>query len=363
MADRDPGSAGADASGGTDDRARVVGALHRIAFLLERQQASEYRSRAYRSAGDTLRDLDDATWEARRRDGRWQDLPGVGERTAGVISAVLAGEEPSTLRSLEDEVAGRREGATPAGRALRAAVRGDLHAHTDASDGGAPLQAMALAAVEIGHSYLAVTDHSPRLTVANGLSPARLRRQMATIEAMNGALAQQGAGFRLLTGIECDVLDDGALDQEPELLGELDVVVASVHSKLRMEARAMTARMVAAVSDPHTDVLGHCTGRRVRGKARPPSEFDADAVFEACARHGVAVEVNARPDRQDPPDELIAVAAAAGCLFSVDSDAHAPGQLDWLADGCDRLAAHGVGPDRVVTTWPVERLLEWTRRG
>lgn len=342
-------------AGGRDD---VVGTLHRIAFLLERQQAAEYRSRAYRRAGDTVAALDDAAWRAHLAGGSWQDLAGIGAKTAEVIAAVVRGEVPGVLADLETELGDRLRAATPAGQALRDAVRGDLHSHTDASDGGAPVQAMALAAVEIGHEYLAVTDHSPRLTVANGLSPARLRAQVERIARMNPVLAP----FRLLTGIECDILDDGALDQEPDLLHELDVVVASVHSKLRMDRAAMTLRMVAAVSNPRTDVLGHCTGRRVRGRERPQSEFDPVAVFEACAAHGVAVEVNSRPDRQDPPDDLIEIAAAAGCLFSVDSDAHAPGQLDWLVDGCDRLAAHGVDADRVVTTWPVERLLEWSHR-
>lgn len=341
-----------------EERDAVVGALHRVAFILERQQASEYRSRAYRSAGDTVRDLEDDAWAQHRRSGAWTELPGVGQSTAAVVEDVLAGRVPRTLATLEDELGERLDAATEAGRALRGLVRGDLHSHTDASDGGAPLQDMALAAVEIGHEYLAVTDHSPRLTVANGLSPARLRTQVGRIARMNEVLGP----FRLLTGIEVDILDDGGLDQEPGLLEELDVVVASVHSKLRMERAAMTRRMVAAVSNPRTDVLGHCTGRRVRGRERPQSEFDPVAVFEACAEHRVAVEVNSRPDRQDPPDDLIALAADAGCLFSVDSDAHAPGQLDWLVDGCDRLAAHGVAAERVVTTWPVERLLEWTHR-
>lgn len=335
-----------------------MAALHRIAFLLERQQASEYRSRAYRSAGDVVAGLETAAWASHLRSGAWQDLPGIGAKTAEVIATVLADGVPPVLAELEGDLGTRLRAATPAGQALREALRGDLHAHTDASDGGASIDAMAVAAVEIGHEYLAVTDHSPRLTVANGLSPARLRAQVERIGAMNGVLSP----FRLLSGIECDILDDGALDQLPELLGRLDVVVASVHSKLRMDGPAMTRRMVAAVSNPHTDVLGHCTGRRVRGRERPQSEFDPVAVFGACAEHGVAVEVNSRPDRQDPPDDLIALAAEAGCLFSIDSDAHAPGQLDWLVDGCDRLAAHGVDPDRVVTTWPVERLLEWTGR-
>ena len=333
--------------------------LHRIAFLLERQQASEFRSKAYRSAGDTVRDLDATGWSLRLRDDTWQDLPGIGARTADVIRAVLRGEVPGVLSELETELSGRLEAATAPGRALRSLVRGDLHSHTDASDGGAPITEMTLAAVEIGHEYLAITDHSPRLTVANGLSPARLRSQIRRIEQLNEVLG----GFRLLCGVEVDILDDGSLDQERPLLGRLDVVVASVHSKLRMDRAAMTRRMVAAVQDPATDVLGHCTGRRVLGRPRPQSEFDPDVVFSACARAGVAVEVNSRPDRQDPPDDLIALAAEAGCLFSIDSDAHAPGQLDWLVDGCDRLGAHGVDADRVVTTWGVDRLLEWTSRG
>ncbi len=332
----------------------VVRALHRIAKHLERDGASRYKAGAYRRAGDVLRAVPDAEWSARVRDGRWRDLPGVGESTAAVITTVLAGGTPAVLAELERDT----PAVSPAGQALRDLVRGDLHSHTEASDGVAPMADMALAALEGGHDYLAVTDHSPRLTVANGLSPERLRAQLAQIDRANEVLAP----FRLLRGIEVDILDDGRLDQEPDLLGALDVVVASVHSKLRMERAAMTRRMVAAVEQPWTDVLGHCTGRKVRGRERPQSEFDAEVVFAACARHGVAVEVNCQPERQDPPDDLIALAAEAGCLFSIDTDAHAPGELEWLVDGCERLAGHGVDPDRVVTTWPVERLLGWTGR-
>jgi len=335
-------------------RDAVVRTLHRIAFLLERDQASRYKASAYRRAGDTVRGLADAEWDARARSSTWRDLPGVGESTATVIAAVLDGDVPDVLTRLEAQA----RSASAAGQALRDLVRGDLHSHTEASDGVAPLTQMAVAAVEAGHEYLAVTDHSPRLTVANGLSPARLREQLVLIERANEVLAP----FRLLKGIEVDILDDGALDQEPDLLSALDVRVASVHSKLRMERAPMTRRMVAAVEQPWTDVLGHCTGRKVRGRERPQSEFDAEAVFAACAEHGVAVEVNCQPERQDPPDDLIDVAAAAGCLFSIDTDAHAPGELEWLIDGCERLAAHGVDVDRVVTTWPVDRLLEWTSR-
>ena len=158
------------------------------------------------------------------------------------------------------------------------------------------------------------------------------------------------APFRILTGIEVDILEDGTLDQDEDLLGQLDVVVASVHSKLRMPAGPMTARMVTAVRNPHVDVLGHCTGRIIVGRGRPESVFDAEAVFGACREHGVAVEINCRPERMDPPDPLLRLAAGMGCLFAIDTDAHAPGQLDWLGDGCARAEALGIDPARVINT-------------
>ena len=135
--------------------------------------------------------------------------------------------------------------------------------------------------------------------------------------------------MRILTGIEVDILEDGSLDQEPELLDRLDVVVASVHSKLSMDAPSMTRRMINAVANPHADVLGHCTGRLVTGGRgiRPESKFDAEKVFTACRDNGTAVEINSRPERRDPPTRLLNLALEIGCLFSIDTDSHAPGQL------------------------------------
>jgi putative hydrolase len=183
------------------------------------------------------------------------------------------------------------------------------------------------------------------LTVANGLSPERLEAQLALIEKLNADMAP----FRILSGIEVDILEDGSLDQREDLLSRLDVVVASVHSKLRMPAGPMTERMLAAIASPQVDVLGHCTGRMGMGvRRRPESEFDADAVFAACRERSVAVEINCRPERQDPPDELLRRAADAGCLFAIDTDAHAPGQLDWLDNGCERAERAGITPDRVL---------------
>jgi putative hydrolase len=200
-----------------------------------------------------------------------------------------------------------------------------------------------------------LTDHSPRLTVARGLSADRLRRQLEVVAAVNERLAP----FRLLTGIECDILPDGSLDQEEELLGRLDLVVASVHSKLRMPAAQMTRRLTEAVSSPLVHVLGHCTGRIVAGRGRPESQFDAGEVFGACRAADTAVEINCRPERLDPPRRLLRQAVEAGVRFAVDTDAHAPGQLDWQGYGCERAAECGVTAQRVVNTFPVAKLLAW----
>jgi putative hydrolase len=227
---------------------------------------------------------------------------------------------------------------------------------------------MAMTAMELGHEYLVLTDHSPRLRVANGLSTARLVQQLEVVAAVNEHLvpgaspgSSSGPGFRLLRGIEVDILEDGGLDQTDSMLARLDVVVASVHSKLRMDAAAMTRRMVRAVRHPETNVLGHCTGRLITGGrgTRPQSTFDAQAVFAACAENNVAVEINSRPERTDPPDELVGLALETGCLFSIDSDAHAPGQLDFLQYGAERAERLGVPVDRIVNSWPADRLLAW----
>jgi len=332
-----------------------VADLRRIAFLLERAHEATYRVRAFRTAAGVLAGLGPAELADRSTRGTLRQLPGVGTVTAQCVAESLAGEEPVYLRRLE-ATAGSPVDA--AGAELRRLLRGDCHTHSDWSDGGSPIGEMAETARALGHEYIVLTDHSPRLTVANGLSADRLREQLDVVAALNRELAP----FRILTGIEVDILEDGSLDQDEDLLARLDLVVASVHSKLRAPGAAMTARMLAAVANPHTDVLGHCTGRLVTGRGRPPSEFDADAVFAACAEHGVAVEVNSRPERLDPPKALLRRAVEAGCRFAVDTDAHAPGQLDWQPYGCARAAACGVDPEQVVNTWPADRLLAWTAR-
>jgi putative hydrolase len=339
------------------DRLDPVDALRRVAFLLERAREETYRVKAYRAAADALAALPDDKVVARAAAGTLTELKGVGPKTAAVAARAAAGAVPDYLVTLEAAADGP---VTTGGTALRALLRGDLHTHSDWSDGGSPVEEMARTARDLGHEYVVLTDHSPRLTVANGLSPERLRRQLDLVAEVNERLAP----FRLLAGIEVDILDDGSLDQSDELLGRLDVVVASVHSKLKMDSEAMTRRMVTAVANPHTDVLGHCTGRLVTGGrgTRGESSFDAELVFAACEQFGVAVEINSRPERLDPPKRLLRLAVETGCLFSVDTDAHAPGQLDWQPYGCERAEECGVPPERVVNTRPVEDLLAWSGR-
>jgi putative hydrolase len=283
-------------------------------------------------------------------------MHGIGPRTAEVITQVLDGAVPGYLSDLRERGAGP---LVPGGEEVRPKLLGDLHTHSDWSDGGSPIAEMASTARRLGHQYMALTDHSPRLTIANGLTSKRLDEQLEVMAELDETLDD----FRLLRGIEVDINEDGSLDQTPDMLAKLDVVVASVHSKLRMDRIGMTRRMLKAVADPATNVLGHCTGRLVeggRGK-RPESQFDAKRVFAACAENDVAVEINSRPERRDPPDNLIAIALDAGCLFSIDSDAHAPGQLDFLDHGAARAQQLGLPLDRIVTTWPVDRLLAWSR--
>jgi len=327
-------------------------ALRQIAYYKDRAREDPRRVMAYRNAADIVEGLTEAERERHGAANSWQSLPGIGPKTAKVIAQAWVGREPDVLVEL------RSAAKDLGGGDIRTSLKGDLHVHSDWSDGSAPIEEMMLAAKELGHEYCALTDHSPRLKVANGLSAERLRNQLAVIDELRDMIAP----MRILTGIEVDILEDGSLDQEPELLERLDVVVASVHSKLSMDAPSMTRRMINAVTNPHADVLGHCTGRLVTGGRgiRPESKFDAEKVFTACRDAGTAVEINSRPERRDPPTRLLNLALEIGCLFSIDTDSHAPGQLEFLGYGAQRALDAGVPTERIVNAWSAEKLLEWT---
>jgi putative hydrolase len=329
-----------------------VTCLQRIAYLLERDRAESYKVRAFREAAAAIEDIP-VEELADMPTARLCDIPHVGKTSARVITEALRGRTPEYLEKL---TAGGLPPMSTEAAHLRAALRGDCHGHSDWSDGGSPIREMALAALELGHEYWTLTDHSPRLTIAHGLDAERLRKQLDVVAELNSELSP----FRILTGIEVDILEDGSLDQDDAVLSQLDVVVASAHSKLRMDAPAMTARLIRAIENPHTDILGHCTGRIIVGRGRPQSTFDPHAVFEACARTGTAVEINSRPERLDPPAELLDLALALGCDVAIDTDAHAPGQLEWQQYGCEKAAQAEIPIERVVNSRPADDLLTWT---
>lgn len=340
-------------------------ALERVIYLLDRSLADGNKVRAYQRAIDIVDEVGDDELAALHDRGALTELAGIGTSTGAVIAQALDGEIPRKIIDLESATAIEpTEGAD-----LRAALKGDCHMHSLWSDGGASIETMAATARSLGHEYIVMTDHSPRLTVAHGLDRERLKSQLAEIAAINERFRDQGDDFRILTGMEVDILVDGTLDLDDDLLDELDIVVASVHSKLSMDAKDMTRRMVMAVASPHVDILGHCTGQKVPGKMRQVgqsdfpgrvgSQFDADMVFAACARFDTAVEINCRPERQDPPDQLLELALEWGCRIAIDTDAHAPGQLEFQAFGCDKAARHGIAEDRIVNTMAAGDLIEW----
>ncbi len=318
---------------------------------LDRAHDSGFKNKAFVRAIEVARETSADELADRAATNTLTKLDGIGDSSAKVITQALAGET-AYLDALEQRT---QIPISPAGARYRAALRGDCHLHSRWSDGGATIEAMACTARRLGHDYMVLTDHSGRLTIAHGLNRERLLEQRADVRELNNRLDP----FRILNGIEVDILEDGSLDLDDELLGELDVVVASVHSKLRMGREQMTKRMVAAVCSPHVDILGHCTGRLI-GK-RPESAFDVDAVFTACADNGTAVELNCRPERLDPPRAMLDQAIELGCYFSISSDAHATGQLEWQPFGCDRAAERGVPIERIINTWSVDELLAWTR--
>lgn len=343
----------AEAAAGAVDEPPFRVALDRVIYLLDRDLAPVQKVRAFVKGRAILSELADERGEQAVaelvRAGRLTSLEGIGSSIEAVVAGAYGGptdyvDKLETATAIE----------VGPGAKLRSMLKGDCHSHSTWSDGGAELRTMALAARNLGHEYLVATDHSARLTIAHGLSPERLSEQMDEIKALNDELAP----FRILTGMEVDILDDGRLDLPDEFLARLDVVIGSVHHRIHQDPDEMTKRLVRAVASPHVDILGHCTNRKVLGNKRQPSRFDADYVFAACAQFDTAVEINCRPERQDPPEELLELALEWDCRISIDSDAHAPGQLEWVSYGCDKAATAGVEPERVLNTRSADELLD-----
>ena len=232
-------------------------------------------------------------------------------------------------------------------------LRGDLHCHTIASDGRTTIEKMALAARERGLEYLAITDHSATMGFGNDVAPDELRRQIERVREANAAIE----GIELLAGSEVNVLPDGRLDYDDELLAQLDWVIASVHTSFRMPAAEMTARIVAALEHPLVDALGHPTGRKV--ERRPPYAVDMEEVIAAAARTGTMLEINANPDRRDLDDVHARAAAAAGVPIVIDTDAHWPANFDVARYGVATARRAWLGPEQVANTrpWPELRAL------
>jgi putative hydrolase len=329
----------------------AITALRRAIYYLDRELAPRQKVRAFSRAIDVVESLDPGELEHRVGSGTLTDLDGIGASTGAVIAAAVRGE-PSTYL---DELEKRTRVPLGEGQELRELLKGDCHAHSRWSDGGATIAEMAATARDLGHEYIVITDHSARLTFAHGLSEERLSAQLDEIEHLNDELNP----FRVLTGLEVDILVDGALDMSDAMLARLDLVVASVHSEFAMSSHDMTRRLVTAIANPHVDVVGHITNRKLSGRGRPASDFDAEVVFAACSRFDTAVEVNCRPERRDPPGELLDLALEWGCPVAVNTDAHAPGQLEWQAFGCDKAARHGVPDELIVNTYGADELVAW----
>jgi len=259
------------------------------------------------------------------------------------------------LREDSGELEAAREGRLPRLVEPRD-LRGDLHDHTDWSDGHHPLEKLVEAAEARGYEYIIVSDHSRSLTIAGGLSVEELRAQRKKIAEL-----QTRHRIRILAGSECDILEDGRLDFPDEALAELDVVLGAVHSRFKQSRVEMTARIVRALGHPHLDILAHPTGRKIG--SREPYDVDMEAVFAAARAHGKAIEINASPERLDMSDVHARRAAELGIPVPINTDTHYLSELDWTELGCAVARRAWIGPDQVLNTRSLEDLLAWTRRG
>src|SRR5216684_4690374 len=321
--------------------------LSEIGYLLRQDPKEVFRAKAFSAAAWSL-SLERPDLESLYKANKLTSIEGVGPGIAKVLAGLVETGRSSYLERLRAET----------GQPVRddessidlGAYQGDLHSHTDWSDGRATMLEMARGAKALGYKYLGVTDHSPRIKVVNGLDAERLLAQSREREQVE----QEIDGLALLQGIEVDILEDGSLDLPDAVLELLDIVIASPHVKLRQEPSAMTERMMRAVSNPNVDVIGHPTGRRPG--SRDGASYDFELVFREAARHGVALEIDCDPARMDLSPEHARLALDLGCTFSLDADAHAPAEFAYVPMAAWMARRAGIPMGRILNFKPLEVL-------
>jgi len=329
------------------DAIAAAQALSEIGYLLRQDSNEVYRARAFSAAAWSLA-LQRPDLEALHKANKLTSVEGVGAGIAKVLGGLVETGSSSYLERLRAEMG---QPARDDESAIDlAAYQGDLHSHTDWSDGRATMLEMARAAKALGYRYLGITDHSPRIKVVNGLDAERLLAQSREREQVEN----QVEGLALLQGIEVDILEDGSLDLPDTVLELLDIVIASPHVKLRQEPASMTERMLRAVSNPNVDVVGHPTGRRPG--SREGASYDFELVFREAARHGVAMEIDCDPARMDLSPEYARLALESGCTFAMDADAHAPAEFAYVPMAAWMARRAGIPMDRILNFTPLDSL-------
>ena len=262
---------------------------------------------------------------------------------------------PPELREDSGEIEAAKAGALPT-LITRKDIIADLHLHTTASDGKLGIREMAAACKKRGHRYIVITDHSRSLGIANGLSIARLLKQIEEVRQVN---EEMGGSIHVLAGSEVDIKADGAMDYPDEILAKLDFAIASLHIGLRQKRRQITERLLNAIRNPHIDMIGHPAARQIPN--REPVDADWDAVLEAAGKHQTILEINANPVRLDLKPELARLAKDMGVLLAINSDAHAEDHLDLMDFGIASARRGWVEPRHVVNTWPFEKFIQWVQ--
>jgi DNA polymerase (family 10) len=298
------------------------------------------------------------------KEGTGKSRPEAGGSKAGKRVAGRTEEEiyaklklafiPPELRENTGEIPAAENGTLPHLIELRD-IKGDLQMHTTASDGKNSIEEMAAAARALGHEYIAITDHSKAVSVANGLNDERMRTHMKNLRAADA----KKLGIRVLVGSEVDILKDGQLDYSDEILAQIDVVVCSIHSYFNLDRTAMTDRMLAAIENPYTQIIGHPTGRLLL--RRDPLDYDMEKVLAACAKHGVAMECNSYPDRLDLKEVYLRMCKERGVKVVISTDSHNTTNLSQIRYGVTMARRGWLEKKDVINALPVEEFLKALR--